>query len=117
MTPNPDTQAIDAGWIKTAKVGDKVVCADACKLHGGQSTRLQEGEVYTVAAVQNAYGYAHGVFVGRYVAVRLAEVCHPISVTQGFAITRFRPVIPRKTDISFAHEILRKASRPVKEDA
>lgn len=35
----------------------------------------------------------------------------------GFNAAAFRPLVERKTDISFAHEILRKASKPARAPA
>jgi hypothetical protein len=109
-------------WIKTAKVGDKVVCVRD-DIDGGYPNREKrplEGIVYTIREI--CEGYPSDID-GRGIAIRLVEIVNPkIRYTEGlhepaWSAHRFRPVTPRKTDISFAHDILRKATKPVTEDA
>jgi hypothetical protein len=92
----------------TFRIGQKVVCIDAqCAAgfdwYGFPPT---EGAVYTVAGFGRNPVYGHEV-------IKIAELGHP----WGYKPRRFRPVVERKTDISFAHEILRKASKPARAPA
>lgn len=90
-------------WVKTAQAGDRVICFN----DRGFSDVIQAGKEYVIRLIYEDEG---AIFVA------LVGVCES-SETPGFYPSRFRPVEPRKTDISFAHEILRKASKPVTEDA
>jgi hypothetical protein len=95
----------------TFRVGQKVVCVDA--ENGLQWSRrwVSVGEIYEIAAVYPADpndGCAD--HLGSLWAVDLRGIMKP----NGFGALRFRPVVERKTDISFAHEILRKASKPAR---
>lgn len=89
------------------RIGQKVVCVNTGKGAYGEITPVL-GEVYTIREVKmhrKGPGY------------RLVEIVNaPADYAQGvmecsFAHSCFRPVVERKTDISFAHEILRKTSR------
>jgi hypothetical protein len=102
-------------WIKTAKVGDKVVCIND-EWPGFVANPLQAGAVYTIAEItpdRFGWNYSHGAHNGP--GLRLVETQNNLADVDRFTWLRFRPVTPRKTDISFAHEILRKASKPVEE--
>ncbi len=54
-------------------------------------------------------------------SIRLEEIVNPSDAVwlddppaeAAFRKRRFRPIVERKTDISFAHEILRKATKRV----
>jgi hypothetical protein len=65
----------------------------------------QKDVVYTVA---NTYATPCGVLM-----IELLELPSPADDywSAGFNSCVFRPVVDRKTDIGFAHEILRKASK------
>lgn len=93
----------------TFRVGQKVVCVDATR-YGPNSSMLREGAVYTIASVDG-----HEDFHGEY-GVLLVEVTPTPAQgwREGFRASRFRPIVERKTDISFAHEILRKATKPAR---
>ena len=99
------------------RVGQKVVCVNAGVVGSTPgdmapwepSEEVFEGRVYTVA------GSFANPDTGEPM-VRLYEVRRCISAIRswghdGYYAIRFRPVTERKTDISFAHEILRKVSR------
>jgi hypothetical protein len=66
--------------------------------------------IYTVRSVFRRRGQSEDVIL-------VEELINPIwrdGMECGFFARRFRPVVERKTDISFAHEILRKASKPAR---
>ena len=99
------------------RVGQKVVCVDdsrgtkympagfgpsrSSNLHG-----LTRGRVYTIRDLDTEEGI---------LVCRVEEIIRPVESYYGkeawFAQGRFRPVAEKKTDIGFAHEILRKASK------
>lgn len=81
--------------------GQKVVCVDAT----GFEENLVQNEIYTVHSI--------ACYLGD-VWIRLCEVRPELG---GYSKRRFRPVVERKTDIGFAHEILRKAARNQGADA
>jgi hypothetical protein len=98
-------------------VGQKVVCVDAnfksrgalyldgdgdLKRSSGNTGGLRVGEVYTVAKIR--VGEMENTLF-------LVEVGARGPKDTGYRFSRFRPIQERKTDISFAHEILRKVSR------
>lgn len=106
------------------RVGQKVVCVDA-EAHGkylapGLRPKrtsdplhgLTKGAIYTVRELTGYMGFP---------SIRLMEIRRPVStnfhVEVGFANARFRPLIERKTDIGFAHEILRKHTKKQGADA
>jgi hypothetical protein len=95
----------------TFRVGQKVVCVD--DRHSGEWSAqwVKIGSVYTVAAVgvepHLPTAHLRGI---EYITIRLVGVMKPGS----FASVRFRPIVERRTDISFAHEILRKATKPAR---
>ena len=88
----------------TFRVGQNVVCIDdSAGLVSGEMT-LVKGRVYKVYAVYPD-------------AKPLPEIVVDDGSWRGWLSRRFRPVVERKTDISFAHEILRKASKPARSPA
>jgi hypothetical protein len=108
-------------WIKTAKVGDNVVCVDGAwsprqrRAADRQGLPLpEEGGIYTIRTI--------GVVIPGRVHVRLEELINPIldyafkgPIEQAFDHVMFRPVQPRKTDISIFTRLLN--TTPVREDA
>lgn len=102
----------------TFRVGQKVVCVDAKIPLLAQFLRavfnldwpLVEGEVYTVKRLTVLFDEP---------AIELAEVKNAELLDGLFRQARFRPIVERETDISFAHEILRKNTKkaPSKESA
>lgn len=104
-------------WIETAKVGDKVVCIDITPLAEGVDTGLILGKVYEIIDIRSGIGRLPNGDIREEVVLELAGYTHPRIKRLGNAIGafRFRPVEPRKTDISWAHEILKKADKPFKE--
>lgn len=95
-------------WIKTAKVGDRIVCVDANGLFVCQP--LQSGEVYVIREIVEWYGEIGILLDG------IHNEMHP-SGEYGYYAHRFRPVTPRKTDITVFTDILRKVGKPVTEAA
>jgi hypothetical protein len=102
----------------TFHIGQKVVCVDASLVRGAPyapGSEVVEGAVYTIRNI--------GITNVGDPGVRLMEIklnCRPghigVRTRKPFAdacyrADRFRPIVERKTDISFAREILRKTSR------
>jgi hypothetical protein len=78
---------------------------------GFYACTLSEGAVYTIR------GFCENVFgeVGALLDEVRPDVGRlPNGQERGFHIDRFRPIVERKTNISFAHEILRSASQKVR---
>lgn len=104
----------------TFRVGQKVVCVDDKPFHENRGVpEIKSGVVYTIRWVGEA-PYAPDRIFGP--VVRLQEVMrgpngHPEWNDYPFSARRFRPIVERKTDISFAHEILRKATKPARTPA
>lgn len=97
----------------TFRVGQKVVCVRDDWVNRGKYGLLvpDKGNVYTIRGFQY-----HGEFIGLF----FFEIKNEIGNWEGcivepsFGIRYFRPVDEKKTDISFAHEILRKATKKEK---
>lgn len=80
------------------RVGQRVECIDDSSWQTWNTIEL--GRVYTIRAVVQHQGRT---------SLHLDEVISVMGAPYyGY---RFRPVVERNTDISFAHEILRKASQ------
>jgi len=90
----------------TFRVGQKVVCVDDTTPEGFDWYKMpiKKGAIYTVSQ-SGLSSWLDGA-----PAIHLSEVKRSVP----FWASRFRPVVERKTDISFAHEILRKASKPAR---
>jgi len=93
----------------TFRVGQKVVCVDAAS---GDPARyfpceLIKGSIYTI----QGFG-EHSDHPGE-TGVHLCEIQNRWHQghRESFNPARFRPLADRKSDIGFAHEILRKVSR------
>jgi hypothetical protein len=96
----------------TFRVGQKVVCVDAAPRRGRRwvyDDPPVEGRVYTIEGIID--------FEGEPNLILIEQKRDPRSDYEGYRACRFRPVVERKTDISFAHEILRKASKPARAPA
>lgn len=97
----------------TFRVGQKIVCIndDGFNDHRWCFNYPVKGEVYTVRELVTG---PRGV-----PSIRLIEIKNRVGFSDDgsmrgepcFTMRRFRPVVKKKTDIGFAHEILRKASR------
>jgi hypothetical protein len=98
---------MSADWIKTAKVGDKVVCVDPT--NDPFIKNVTKGRVYTIRGFIEWYGE-----VGFYLEELTNEMCL-VGVEWAYRSDRFRPVHPRKTDISIFTDMLK--TEPVREDA
>lgn len=86
------------------QVGQKVVCVAK-----GWNSRQKIAPPYgAVCTVTNVYTTGSG-----HLALEVAEYPAPAApgYTAGWGAIGFRPAVQRKTDISFAHEILRKVNR------
>lgn len=95
----------------TFRVGQRVVCVNSTRAGGyGDEVYPVEGRVYTVRGflplpcdhgpriwLEEIKNKKRDYFEGLY--------------EKAFGAERFRPIVERKTDIGFAHEILRKATR------
>lgn len=90
--------------------GMKVECVDVDNLNWTASW-IQKGGIYTIARVcREDHSQFHMLDHLRCtVTIHLVGILKP----NGFSALRFRPIVERKTDISFAHEILRKNSNKV----
>ncbi len=87
-------------------VGQKVVCVNVAHLRAG--TELQLNAVYTVTALCPAgpSGIA---------GIQIAEIIAPstlIDPRKGWLVTRFRPIVERKTDISIFTAMLTNEKIP-----
>jgi hypothetical protein len=108
-------------WVKSAKVGDKVVCISRL---GAITNRIfaeamvdppSEGSVYTIAEI----GHMEGEPVAFVRLVEFPLVNHP-RYRPGqprFGANHFRPVSPRKTDISVFTDLLNTDPVEVLEEA
>ena len=106
-------------WIKTAKVGDKVVCQRLYEGGGyGDEALPVIGETYTIRAFDvdgEVYLLLKEVKNSERSYLRVSGSCPVMNYEMSFHWTGFSPVEPRETDISWAHAILKKASKPVEE--
>lgn len=93
-------------WIKTAKVGDRVVCIDADDL--STCRPLKCGDVYVIREIIEWHG-EFGIF--------LEEIHNEANLwgEYGYYARRFRPVTPRKTDIAIFERMLKVVGKPVEE--
>lgn len=94
------------------RVGQKVVCVDdePSNLGGSRRAAPIKGHIYTVSAV----GLTNILDPQQLPCILVEELeRHPY---EAHWATRFRPITERKTDISFAHEILRKATKQADTD-
>ena len=93
-------------WIKTAKIGDKVVCIDRdwVNVYGLPSPSPEFGAVFTIADIVAVKHEVYLFFV-------------EIEGGWGYEAIGFRPVEPRKTDIRVFTDMLKTVGKPVTEDA
>lgn len=97
----------------TFRVGQKVICVD------DEQPRIRirpvvRGGVYTIRDIGE-----EPLYPGQY-WVLLEEIRNTARDALGelaYRTSRFRPIVERNTDISFAHEILKKASKKQGADA
>lgn len=105
-------------WIQRANPGDKVVCVDDCQ--NNEAIKLEHvalGAEYTIRSIGIEDRHDRNPVVAIWLEGVRRDCFWNGQVIEdfGFRFDRFRPVEPRKTDISFAHEILRKATKQVEE--
>jgi hypothetical protein len=103
-------------WIKTAKVGDKVQCVRATGIPYHAIVAPSEGDVCAIREI---------VTHGDEILLRLDEYRNELMtcinhgerffVEPAFCHTRFRPVMPRKTDISIFTRLLNTAPAQIPE--
>lgn len=93
----------------TLHIGQKVVCVDASCIDSQKyyQPEIFVGAIYTIASFGE-----HSDFPGEQ-GVHLVEIPLriPVGDREPFGAWRFRPIVEKKTDIGFAHEILRKITR------
>lgn len=91
--------------------GQKVECIDDVADRWSKQW-IKRGTVYVISRVFSIpFGENTDIAHLRCsIAIDLVNVEKP----NGFSALRFRPIVERKTDISFAHEILRKAKAPAR---
>lgn len=90
----------------TFRVGQKVVCINDYD-DQGRDFVARNGGIYTISRI---------IVVDRiFIDLLFDEISNPYGV--GWCSENFRPVVDKTTDISFAIDILRKASNKVREPA
>lgn len=96
-------------------VGQRVVCVDA------SPSLIEWASDDDIPVVGNVYTITRIFLLKSGLAFDLVEI-HRGAIAAwvwngmvGYGAYRFRPIISRKTDISFAHEILRTVTTPTKE--
>ncbi len=93
-------------------VGQKVVCISAASNNGGIPAGASEPTLGDVGTIINVY-----MPRCQQLAIELAEWPQPGGIIgnrryePGWLAEDWRPLIERKTDIGFAHEILKKVTR------
>lgn len=100
------------------RIGQRVVCirGTGARVPYGDKVVIcpEKGTTYTVRGIQP------NPFTGGLQCLLLEEIHNPLhssGLEFDFTADRFRPIVERKTDIGFAHEILRKVSRKYGADA
>lgn len=91
-------------------VGQKVEYIGGLNVNGSGLPLPRRGVVYTVSNFYiKSYGWGHHIEV-----VEILELPFDgnSEFDPGFNARAFRPIVERKTDIGFAHEILRKVNNP-----
>ncbi len=96
--------------------GQKVVCIDESGWNDrrGLWNYPVKGSVYTVRELTVWWDGMPGIRVEEITNEVGWSSCGRMHCEPMFAAHRFRPLVARKTDIGFAHEILRKADRRAK---
>ncbi len=91
-------------WVKSAKIGDEVVCIrNRWCPNGGKQLRqgipcpLELKKIYIIAKIGDGYGVSFDGQYGRRDFFWFKEVTHPNGYT-GFDVRRFRPVKKSSTD-------------------
>lgn len=87
------------GWPQNAYVGQKVVCIDANTINIGFD-KLIKNEVYTISEIEISEK-------GHFIDLK-EKMKYPSSLGCRFFISRFRPVIEKKTDISIFTSMLNR---------
>jgi hypothetical protein len=98
----------------TFRVGQKVVCIYSLfPKHSLRGHWQQFWHPYVSPVNQQIYTIANIYMAGDELCLELLEMPSPATDVwcAGFLACGFRPVVARDTDISFAHEILRKTSK------
>lgn len=89
-----------AGRWRMFRVGMKVECIrEPLPGHGCPYPIFKKGSIYTVASIEAVEDETF---------ITVTEL-HPLVSGE---IAGFRPIVSRRASIKFAHEILRKATRP-----
>jgi len=87
------------------RVGQKVVC-----INDTNAPSLEQGRVYTVTAVLDVL---LGTRLGTWEAGLVVAETSTVDGSIGFAVSRFRPVAERKTDISLFRAMLTPSKQKV----
>lgn len=92
----------------TFRVGQRIVCIHAFTTCTYDEIAPTVGNIYTVRDIRASFSF-EGEAVIRLVEIRNAPQLYQRGLTEcWWGAVGFRPLIERTTDISFAHEILRK---------
>ena len=93
-------------------VGQHVVCIDASSGYGewDECERLFEGAIYTVESIHLDHFNVPVLWLAE--VVRSADSVREFGPKAGYCISRFRPLVTKKTDIS----IFKKMLTPAVED-
>lgn len=107
-----------ADWIKSAQVGDKVVCVNAAPMRSvfgwDKGEEIFEGRIYTIDAV---FTDDDDLVCFDFQEVKRTEkaVSYFGGRRIGYGAYRFRPVQPRNSDISIFTDMLKPVGQPVEE--
>jgi hypothetical protein len=103
----------------TFRVGQKVVCVETWHLNGtgyGDEVGPVRGRIYTIRDI----GFGLNPAYPHSLQVRLAEITIPLRPYRGFplqepgfSVSRFRPIVERKTDISIFTAMLNPSKQGV----
>jgi len=94
-------------------VGQKVVCVDDTPRISHAGNWISVGEVYIIRGLyKNTEDNI--VLVGVLLEEIVTGETHLCGREKGFYADRFRPVIEKKTDIEWAHELCRNPPTPAK---
>jgi hypothetical protein len=92
------------------RVGQKVVAVNDAD-QGNRQRPIKAGEIYTIHRIVEHKDFAGNCGLCAFLSEIEPEKCPLLDEWAPFALSRFRPIVPRPTSIEFAHEILRKATR------
>jgi hypothetical protein len=110
-------------WIKTANVGDRVVCVKdnwGHLMYGGTATNLPYrqpmiNEVLTISDIVPPENIAFGrkAFAFAFAEIERTQVDDPISIDVVWAAENFRPLNDRPTSIEVFTDMLKTTDKPL----